>query len=535
MPLSATAQQSGGVRPVIDTIIVEVDNVFRAEEATTPGKRFMNALHVPTKRHVILHQLLLRPGDPYDSLLAAESERDLRLLGLFSTIDVDTVRLDGALALRVRGQDGVSLLPTVSLQVIGSTFLWSLGATEKNLVGRGGMVRAAYRQEVDRSGWDLGARFGFVAGTQIDVDGGLERWSDGNVGYALVGDPYRSNLDRRAIVTLGSGVDRRVLQYRTEATVDTTTYRQTGYLGRVDLSHAPVAEATQFVRVGFTGQIKREEFALIQDTGQAVPDSLTGAIGLFSEYESTRFRELAPQINGSGAAEDLDLSVRARVGVWVAHEHLGYERSGIGLSLRLEAGAGGARGFVKGEVATNGLFSGGGLDSGRVDVNLTLGLPIAPRHWDLLYVAAGMLDNPPPGGEYDLGAGSASAQKGCGNATLCATGGSFEPTKAFLGPRLFGPHSFTGTRTIWGTYEHRWWLVDDIAGWFGLAVAGFFDMGGAWYEDQDPRFGGNFGLGLRLGGIRGTGASFVRLDAGFLFGDGASDGIVIGFGGGFAY
>ena len=82
MPMSATAQQPGGVRPVIDTIVVEVDNVFRAEEATTPGKRFMNTLHVPTKRHVILHQLLLSRGDPYDSLLAAESERDLRLLGL---------------------------------------------------------------------------------------------------------------------------------------------------------------------------------------------------------------------------------------------------------------------------------------------------------------------------------------------------------------------------------------------------------------------------------------------------------------------
>jgi outer membrane protein assembly factor BamA len=112
MPMSATAQQPGRVRPVIDTVIVEVDNVFGAEEATSSGKRFMNTIHVPTKQYVILHQLLLSRGDPYDSLLAAESERNLRLLGLFSTIAVDTVRLDGALALRVRAQDGVSLMPT---------------------------------------------------------------------------------------------------------------------------------------------------------------------------------------------------------------------------------------------------------------------------------------------------------------------------------------------------------------------------------------------------------------------------------------
>ncbi len=69
-----------------------------------------------------------------------------------------------------------------------------------------------------------------------------------------------------------------------------------------------------------------------------------------------------------------------------------------------------------------------------------------------------------------------------------------------------------------------------------MAVAAFFDYGGAWYADQDPRLGGNVGLGLRLGGIRGIGGSLTRLDFGYTFGDGVTEnGIVVGIGRAFVY
>ena len=109
-------------------------------------------------------------------------------------------------------------------------------------------------------------------------------------------------------------MDRRLLQYRTDVTQDTTEYWQTGFLGRLDLSSAPAAEAVSFVRVGLRGQLRREEIVLVQDTGMAVPDTLTAAFGLFAEYQDTEFRVVAPQFNGAGPAEDLDISLRGRPG-----------------------------------------------------------------------------------------------------------------------------------------------------------------------------------------------------------------------------
>jgi outer membrane protein assembly factor BamA len=99
----------------------------------------------------------------------------------------------------------------------------------------------------------------------------------------------------------------------------------------------------------------------------------------------------------------------------------------------------------------------------------------------------------PPGSEIDLGHG--------------------------LGPRAFDSHAFTGTRSAWGTLEHRWFAVDEVLHLLGVGFAGFLDFGGAWYPDEPARAGGNVGVGLRLGATRATGANVGRLDLSYRFGD----------------
>ena len=66
--------------------------------------------------------------------------------------------------------------------------------------------------------------------------------------------------------------------------------------------------------------------------------------------------------------------------------------------------------------------------------------------------------------------------------------------------------------------EYRWYAWDSLLGLFGLGFAGFVDYGGAWYPEQDPRWGGNAGLGLRMGSARSSGASTGRIDFGYRFG-----------------
>ena len=52
----------------------------------------------------------------------------------------------------------------------------------------------------------------------------------------------------------------------------------------------------------------------------------------------------------------------------------------------------------------------------------------------------------------------------------------------------------------------------------GLQAA-FVDYGGAWYTDQDARFGGDIGIGIRTGSSRSTIPKVGRMDIGYRFGD----------------
>jgi outer membrane protein assembly factor BamA len=51
---------------------------------------------------VIRRELLIDAGDPYDSLLVAESERNLRALGIFRDVEIDRVETDSGIVLLVR-------------------------------------------------------------------------------------------------------------------------------------------------------------------------------------------------------------------------------------------------------------------------------------------------------------------------------------------------------------------------------------------------------------------------------------------------
>ena len=58
--------------------------------------RLANALHIQTRAPTIRRELLFRAGEPYDSAREAESERNLRALGVFRRVSIDSVRTDPA-------------------------------------------------------------------------------------------------------------------------------------------------------------------------------------------------------------------------------------------------------------------------------------------------------------------------------------------------------------------------------------------------------------------------------------------------------
>jgi hypothetical protein len=88
------------------------------------------------------------------------------------------------------------------------------------------------------------------------------------------------------------------------------------------------------------------------------------------------------------------------------------------------------------DLVANGRFTSSGLDSGTVMTGATLFYSPFDRHSVVAHVGAGFLNDPRPGGEFDLGLG--------------------------LGPRGFLNHAFTGDRALNTTAEYRYMAALDF-------------------------------------------------------------------------
>jgi len=500
------------IPPVVDSIAVVTQNVFTDEEAERTGIfRFANKLRFKTRHWVVERELLLSAGEPFDSSLAEETERNLRSLRIFAEASVDTATVDGRLLATVRTRDAWSTQPLFELSfATDGTITGRLGLTETNVFGTGNYAHIAYRKDVDRDGMELSGELRRLAGTQLNVGGQYFNLSDGNFGNWFVGDPWRSFNDKRSIVFSGDAADRQAIQYRNESSSvrDTTRYWHTNYAHRGVYGFATNATPRYFTRFGIIGELRNQKYVLVQDTSEMVPDTVRAFLGVFGQYRRSEFRVLR-FMNGF-AEEDIDLSATVSLGLNLAPESFGYESFGIGPSMVLQAGGSLGEGFVHGRLLANGLFNAAGLDSGRVNLAVTIGQKLARKHATVLHARAGMMENPRPGGEFDLG---------------------FD-----FPPRSWEPHSFVGTRSIWGTLEHRWWALNNVLNLFGVGFVGFVDYGGAWYADQSPRWGGAAGIGIRTGSSRGSASDTGRIDLGYRFGrDVTGSRWVISFGSGWAF
>jgi hypothetical protein len=481
-----------GQAPTIDTVVVVTHDVFDAAEARRHvAFALANALRFKTRASVVRQEVLVVSGQPYDSARAAETERNLRALGLFRSVAVDTVRLGGRLAALVETRDGWTTELQLNGRSTGGVFTWSVGLEERDVLGLALALGARYRDDPDRTALTLLGRWNRVPGTRLQLAASYDDRSDGKVGEWLAGMPFRTLSDRLGIEWRGEAGRQRVLRFRDGQLLE--SFQRRALAQRVSAGWAARAGDAGYLRAGLVGAIKREEYVAAPDTLAPVPDSLSGTVGVQLDWRQARYT-VVTHYNGFAREEDVDLSTRVRLALWAAPAVWGYRRSGLGPELEAQAGASWGGGFARLEIRGAALLTGNGLDSARILGGLTVASRWGGRQATVLRVEAGALRGLPPGSEFDLGHG--------------------------LGPRAFGPHAFTGTRSVWGTLEHRWFALDEVLHLLGVGLAGFLDWGGAWYTDQPMRSGGDVGAGLRLGATRATGPNVGRLDVAYRFGDG---------------
>lgn len=487
---------------------VRTEKIFDSTEARFWGFRLLNALHIVTRPWVVRREVLLHPGQPYDSALVNETARDLRALHIFRNVTIDTVPTDSGTLLRVITQDGWSTTVSLSLRTSGHQAVVSTAFLERNLLGTNTLAQVQYERNPDRSTLQLQMQRPRLIAHTVGVAGSYAKLSDGREASGVLDYPFFSLSSRFGASVAGAWVDGRVLRFFDGSGTATDSVQRRFTRVSTSLAYAPMAGPAGYVRLGLYAQIVRNDFRPDADTGR-FPRNIAAALGPWiqarrADYITIRgFRTV-------GRDEDVDLGRSVTLQLLAAPGQWGYARGGAAPSLGLAAGARAPGGFVLLNANADGLFSGAGLDSGSVSGTATWALVGGEQWLGLVNVQGGVEHHPYPGEEYDLGLG--------------------------FGPRAFPTHAFTGDRYFSTTAVVRWMPFLDVFHLAAIGVAGFADYGGAWYAGSPRRTGADIGLGLRIAALR-SGAPLVsRVDFAYrLRNDAERAGLVLVVGEGFTF
>lgn len=167
----------------ISHVFVDNHAVFDTEELREDTSfrwayELANRLHMTTNRDFILDEALLGEGDCYDPVLLEETERLLRAHRFIARADVFGIRQpDESWHVVVDTKDEWTTKVEVSAGMSDGFELRGVEVTEENLLGKGLLLGAFWRQRDERR--DIGARFETprVLGTRLDarIEGGRTR------------------------------------------------------------------------------------------------------------------------------------------------------------------------------------------------------------------------------------------------------------------------------------------------------------------------------------------------------------------------
>lgn len=504
---AASIAQTTPADNIVSRVEIHRSDVFDTTESRAWYARWANKLHVQTHEKVISRESLVVAGEAYDSDQVAETERNLRKLGVFGTVSLDSTR-DTALVVRINTRDAWSTKPVINYRSAGNQAIWGVGMREDNLFGRLINVLATYRHETDRTIKKLAVSAPRIISNSLTLAGVVENFSDGHHDSVAIALPFFSLSSHKSAFLTGEIFNGDVLQYFNGEHTASDTLKRHYSIGRASLAGAVRASDNGYLRLALDGQYRRDDFVPVA-IATTIEKTTTAALFGYGEWDRADF-VVVQHYRNLGPDEDIDLSTTTRIGLSFAPAQWGYSRDGVGPFFNIRTGLKLGQGFVTFQSEGTSLYS-SGLDSGTVTVDATSFLALRQGHSLVLHADAGWSKNPVPSDVFDLG--------------------------LTRGPRAFPNHAFTGDRNFVTMAEYKWVLWPDIKHLASAALAGFVDYGGAWYNGSPRRTGADLGAGLRVGSIRLPSiAGAMRVDIARRFkNDVESAGWVLVFGSGFAF
>jgi hypothetical protein len=485
-PAGAQAQDStarDSLPPIIQSVRLQRLNIFADTEATFFLPRLANRFHVTTRAEVVRHELLFREGEAYDSARIAESARNLRALGVFRFVHIDSATIDSTFAVRVRTQDAWSSKPEFGFRSTGGQVAWRATLVEENLFGTASQLAIGYSKEPDRSTFLFGLRRPRLIASTIGLGLQYQDRSDGHLFGGALYRPFLSFTDRYAWSLALDSRNERILRYYEGARQPADTLqRDLGAFG-TSVGWGIRSTSRDYHRLGLSGRLWQDQY--VQHDSLFGTIHAVGTLGASWEWKHARY--VVVRGFSTTREEDIDLSTSVAVGLTASPSWFGFAEHGVTPSIGARIGGILARrtfGYL--DINAHGRFTSAGLDSGAVQVAATALYGPAERHSFVAHAWAGWLDQPRPGGEFDLGLG--------------------------VGPRGFRLHAFSGDRGVFSSVEYRYLFATDWLKVMDLGIAGFVDYGGAWYAGSKRRTGWDTGIGLRFNPSRTTDQMMTRID-----------------------
>jgi len=205
--MTAAGVAGAGPAPVA-RVDLRIGDIWSPAEVDSAGgvlgfvRRGMNAVHPRTREGVIRREVLVRPGEPCDPALLAETERNLRALGFLAEVAVapaDTLP-DGSVVVEVRAREAWTL-KTQFAYARSSTGdqRWSLLLEDRNFAGRGTQATLGAGGDEDRT-WRLAAwRSPRLRGSAWQLAVAVADQSDGGALALQVERPFRRQDDPWAL------------------------------------------------------------------------------------------------------------------------------------------------------------------------------------------------------------------------------------------------------------------------------------------------------------------------------------------------
>ncbi len=493
-PLPSLVEPSS---PTIAAVKIETLNVF---DTRVPGEdwwpfRMANKIHFTTKEEVVRRELLLGPGDRYDSLKALESERNLRGLGFFRKAEVRPVkRSDGQTDLVVRTQDGWTTNITFGAGTQGGENYFNWGASEDNLFGYGKSLSFLHSEYGPRRSNNItyfdprfwGSRFRFVPFYTQSNQGDSEGVQLVQPFFSLdtpdaMGGQWSRTINDRIIYQNGVQFTKYTLANRTV---------QAGYGLR--LPNSP--NLVQRLEAGWYNQ--KDDFAPTSDTTPGtLPHgrNMSGPTVGYSWVQPDYIRET--YINKMERVEDFNLGNELNLYGGFMGQALGGDVDRWIFNAVDQQGMLMLPGrFVLAQVGMTGRVKDGKWDNALFFTNANLFWKttwLYPQTW-VAHVEGST------GKSLDL-------------ENTVELGGD-------TGLRGYHNHSFVGGRSVLLNFENRFFFPGEYVHLFRFGGAAFYDAGSVVPEGSGfsfERFNSDIGLGLRFSSTRSQSGSVVRFDVAY--------------------